>query len=473
MTSNSRQPRRKTNIRLPAWALLLVFGLGLLLLVITSIWLFRTVRGLASASPEVNPVFEPVPGQTTTGQNGPEVQVEAGPEQSAPDVLGAIPEWTGVERINILLLGVDLRCEEEGPTHSDTIIVATIDPVSKSAALLSLPRDLWVEIPGFGVSRINQAYFLGQANELPEGGPGLSVDTVEAFLGVPIHYYIAVDFKAFVDFVNQMDGIVLEVPERIEDPNYPDNCYGYDPFTIDPGLQRLDGETALKYARTRATFGGDVDRAARQQQVILAVREQATQLDRLPQLILSAPQLWSSYQNNVTTNLELNEALQLANLVRTIPPESMRNVVLNFDYVYNDTTFDGQQVLVPIRDSVRALRDELFAPPAVPTPIVEALPTAITIEEARVAVYNGTETFGLAAETQNYLRRQNVNVTEIGNADSATYSSTQIIDYGSHPGTVQYLVQLMNIPPLNVSTGANPGGEFDILVILGSDWELP
>ena len=232
--------------------------------------------------------------------------------------------------------------------------------------------------------------------------------------------YIAVDFKAFVDFVNQMDGIVLEVPERIEDPNYPDNCYGYDPFTIDPGLQRLDGETALKYARTRATFGGDVDRAARQQQVILAVREQATQLDRLPQLILSAPQLWSSYQNNVTTNLELNEALQLANLVRTIPPESMRNVVLNFDYVYNDTTFDGQQVLVPIRDSVRALRDELFAPPAVPTPIVEALPTAVTIEEARVAVYNGTETFGLAAETQNYLRRQNVNVTEIGNADSAT-----------------------------------------------------
>ena len=107
------------------------------------------------------------------------------------------------------------------------------------------------------------------------------------------------------------------------------------------------------------------------------------------------------------------------------------------------------------------------------TPIVEALPTAITIEEARVAVYNGTETFGLAAETQNYLRRQNVNVTEIGNADSATYSSTQIIDYGSHPGTVQYLVQLMNIPPLNVSTGANPGGEFDVLVILGSDWELP
>jgi LCP family protein required for cell wall assembly len=473
MTSNSRHSRRKTGIRLPAWALLLVFGLGLLLLVLSSIWLFRTIRGLASASTEVNPVFEPVQGQPVSGQSELEVQVEQGPDQSAPDVLETIPDWTGMERVNILLLGVDLRCEEEGPTHSDTIIVATIDPVSKSAALLSLPRDLWVEIPGFGVNRINQAFFLGQAYELPEGGPGLSVDTVEAFLGVPIHYYIAVDFKAFVDFVNQMDGIVVEVPERIDDPNYPDNCYGYDPFAIDPGLQRLDGETALKYARTRATFGGDVDRAGRQQQVILAVRDQVTQLDRLPQLILSAPQLWSSYQNNVTTNLELNEVLQLANLVRAIPPESMRNIVLDFDYVYNDTTFDGQQVLVPIRENVRALRDEIFAPPSVPTPIVEALPTEITNEDARVAVYNGTQTFGLAAETQNYLRRQNVNVTEIGNADSATYSATQIIDYGSHPGTVQNLIQLMNIPPLNVSTGTNPEGEFDVLVILGSDWELP
>lgn len=473
MSTDSRGPRRNSGIRLPVWALAVLLGLGLLLLILSSVWLFRTVRGLASVSDNVGVDFNPSAGQQTGGQTSPEVSAGTAPAQSGGVAPETIPDWTGVERVNVLLLGVDLRCDEEGPTHSDTIIVATVDPVSRSASLLSLPRDLWVEIPNFGVNRINQAYFLGQAYELPGGGPALAVETVEAFLGVPIDHYVAVDFKAFVDFVDLMGGIVVDVPERIEDPTYPDSCYGYDPFVIDAGRQRLDGATALKYARTRATFGGDVDRAGRQQQVIMAVRDQATQLDTLPQLLLNAPQLWQSFQTNVSTDLQLDQALQLANLVRTIPGENMRNVVLDYSYVYNDTTFDGQQVLVPLRDEVRALRDELFAPAAVPTPVIEALPTAISVEDARVAIYNGTPTFGLAAETQEFLRRNNVTVTEIGNADSATYSTTQIIDYGSHPGTVQYLIRLMNIPPLNVSTGTNPVGDFDVLVILGTDWEVP
>ena len=472
MTPGSRKPRRNS-AHLPVWALALLLGLGVLVLILSSVWLFRTVRGFAAASDGIGPDFNPGTGQTAPGQVGPEVLAGTPAAQAGTVAPESIPGWSGTERVNILMLGVDLRCDEEGPTHSDTIIVATIDPVSQSAALLSLPRDLWVEIPDFGVNRINQAYFNGQAYEYPGGGPQLAVETVEAFLGVPIDYYVAVDFNAFVEFVDLMGGIVVEVPERIEDPNYPDNCYGYDPFTIEPGLQRLDGQTALKYARTRATFGGDVDRAGRQQQVIMAVRQQATQLDTLPQLLFNAPQLWQSFQDNVSTNLELSEALQLANLVRNLPGENMRNYVLDYTYVYNDTTFDGQQVLVPVREKVRALRDEVFAPPAVPTPVIEALPTAITIEDARVAVFNGTPTFGLAGETQQYLLRQNVNVTDIGNADSATYTATQIIDYGSHPGTVQYLVRLMNIPPLNVSTGTNPAGDFDVLVILGSDWQIP
>ena len=306
MSSDSRGPRRNSGLRLPGWALVLLLVLGLLLLTLSSVWLFRTVRGLAAVPDGTGPDFNPIPGQAAPGQTAPEVSagtIAAPSGQTSPDT---IPEWAGTERVNILLLGVDLRCDEEGPTHSDTIIVATIDPVSQSAALLSLPRDLWVEIPNFGANRINQAYFLGQAYELPGGGAGLAVETVEAFLGIPIDYYLAVDFKAFVDFVDMMDGVVIDVPERIEDPNYPDNCYGYDPFTIDAGQQRLDGATALKYARTRVTFGGDVDRAGRQQQVILAVREQATQLNSLPQLLFNAPQLWRSFQDNVDTDLKLD-----------------------------------------------------------------------------------------------------------------------------------------------------------------------
>jgi LCP family protein required for cell wall assembly len=474
MTSDPRRPRRNSGIRLPAWALLSLLGLGLLVLIFSSVWLFRTVRGFAAASSGVGePVFDNADSQTQPGQSAPIVVLGTPITETGSIAPDAIPDWSGTQRVNILLLGVDLRCEEEGPTHSDTIIVATIDPLSQSMSMLSLPRDLWVEIPDYGVNRINQAYFWGQADEYPGGGSQLALETVEAFLGIPIDYYVAVDFQAVIDFVDLMGGIVVEVPERIEDQSYPDNCYGYDPFTIDAGLQRLDGATALKYARTRATFGGDVDRAGRQQQVINAVRDQATQLDNLPQLLFSAPQLWQSYQSHVTTNLSFDEALQLANLVRSMPGENIRNVVLDYSYVYNDTTFDGQQVLVPVREKIRVLRDEVFAPPVVPTPVLEALPTAITVEDARVAVFNGTPTFGLAGDTQAYLLSQDVNVTVIGNADSATYSATQIIDYGSHPGTVQFLVQLMNIPPLNVSTGTNPAGDFDVLVILGSDWQIP
>ncbi|HNS39264.1 MAG: LCP family protein [Anaerolineae bacterium] len=473
MSSSSRGPRRNSSVQLPIWALLLLVGLGLLILILSSVWLFRTVRGMASTPGSGGPDFVPGVQQTRTDPRAPEVLSETAATPAGEVSPDTIPDWAGTKRVNILLLGVDLRCDEEGPTHSDTIIVTSIDPVSRSAVMLSLPRDLWVEIPNNGVARINQAFFLGEAYEYPGGGPALAVETVEAFLGINIDYYVAVNFQAVIDFVNLMGGIVVDVPERIVDETYPDNCYGYDPFTIEAGRQRLDGEIALKYARTRATFGGDIDRANRQQEVILATRKQATQLDTLPQLLFRAPQLWQSFRTNVDTNMDFDTALQLANLLRNIPEDNIRNVVLDYNYVENNTTFDGQQVLVPYRDQVRALRDELFAPPAVPTPVIEALPTVITVENARVGIYNGTSVFGLAADTRDYLRRRGIVVTDVGNADSANYTAHQIIDYGSHPGTVQQLIQLLGVPPLNVSTGTNPEGDFDILVILGGDWTPP
>jgi LCP family protein required for cell wall assembly len=458
------------------WALGVLAVLGLAFLVASSVWLFRTVQSLASGpDPEVaefDPSFQPAPGVQVEAGGGP-IDAAAGTPEAAVPAAAPIEAWSGTAPVNILLMGVDLRCDEEGPTHSDTIMLASLDPVAKRASILSLPRDLWVEIPGFGVGRINQAYFDGQAYEYPGGGAQLAAETVEAFIGVPIDYYITVDFQAFVDVVDLLGGIVVDVPESIDDPTYPDNCYGYDPFAIEAGRHRLDGAAALKYARTRATFGGDVDRAGRQQQVILALRDQATQLSTLPQLLLSAPQLWQSLQNNVTTNLDLEQIIQLARLGQDIPPDRIRNVVLDFDYVYNETTPDGQQVLVPVREKIRSLRDELFSPAPVPTPQIEALPELMNTENARVAVYNGTPTFGLAGDTQQYLQGLGINVTTVDNADSSTYTSTQIIDYGSHPYTVQFLIQRMQIPPLNVSTGSNPAGDFDVLVILGSDWQVP
>lgn len=474
MSVQSPKPRRDRGVRLPLWALGLLAVLGLAFLVASSVWLFRTVRSLAATPDrqvaEFDPSFQPAPGVQVEPGTG---AAESLPTPEAPVVAATIEPWSGTAPVNILLMGVDLRCDEEGPTHSDTIMLASLDPLGRRAAILSLPRDLWVEIPGFGVGRINQAYFDGQAYEYPGGGAQLAAETVEAFIGVPIDYYITVDFQAFIDVVDLLGGIVIDVPESIDDPTYPDNCYGYDAFTIQAGRQRLDGATALKYARTRATFGGDVDRAGRQQQVILALQEQATQLSSLPQLLLRAPQLWQSLQDNVTTNMELEQMIQLGRLGLDIPRDQVQNVVLDFDYVYNETTPDGQQVLVPVREKIRTLRDELFAPAPVPTPQIEALPELTLTEEARVAIFNGTPTFGLAGDTRRYLESLGINVTTVDNADSATYTSTQIIDYGSHPYTVQFLIQKMQIPPLNVSSGTNPAGDFDVLVILGSEWQVP
>jgi LCP family protein required for cell wall assembly len=477
MVSDSQKRRSRSGIRLPLWALILIAVGILAAFIASSVWLFREVQGQVVATgsitdPDFSGVVEPVADVSAPVDAPSTPQFEEQLDNLTFAVESAQP-WDGKERVTILLLGIDQRCEETGPTHTDTLMLVTVNPIDLTAAVLSLPRDLWVEIPGLGLDRINQAHYLGEVYEYPGGGPALAVETVEATLGIPINYYVAVNFDAFVEVVDLIGGIVVDVPEAIDDPTYPDRCYGYDPFSIEAGTHQLDGAAALKYARTRATFGGDVDRAGRQQAVVLAVREQVLRLDMVPQLMRQAPELWQTFQENVRTNMTIDEALQLGLLVQDIPRDQIGTAVIDYDYVYNETTEDGRQVLVPIRDEIRHLRDELFAPPAVPTPVIADLPALMLQEEARIAVYNGTAVFGLAGETQTYLQSFDFNITEVGNADAATYRTTQIVDYGSHPNTVQYLIQRLQIPPLNVSNGRNPDGDFDVLIILGDDWRVP
>jgi LCP family protein required for cell wall assembly len=353
------------------------------------------------------------------------------------------------------------------------MMILTMDPVDLTAAILSLPRDLWVEIPGFGVDKINQAHFFGEVFEYPGGGPALAVETVESALGIKVDYYATVNFDAFVEGVDEIGGIDIEVPEAISDPKYPDNCYGFEGFSIQSGEQHLDGQTALKYARTRATFGGDVDRANRQQQVVMAVRDKILSVNMVPQLLTRAPDLWRIFQDNVRTDLTLNEAVQLALLVEKIPAGSIRNEVIDYEYVYSETAPNGQQVLVPVRENIRVLRDELFAPPAIPAPAIEDLLEGMRQENARIGILNGTRIFGLAAATESYLEEYDFDIVEIGNADSADFQTTHIIDYGSHPDTTAYLVRLMGIPPLNITPGDDAEGDYDILIIIGDDWRVP
>ena len=478
MTKDSNTRRNQTKVRLPLWGVALLALFIAVLIIGSTIWLFNTVQGIASTLDTTAPEFEPGDGGAGTENiwNLDDPLVTPAADEGgvgaalSPDVLRP---WSGKERVSILIMGIDLRCDEEGPTHTDTMMVLTMDPVGLSAAALSLPRDMWVEIPNYGANKINQAYFFGEAYDYPGGGAALAVETVEAALGVPIDYYAAVNFQAFIDFVDLIGGITVEVPEDIDDPTYPDNCYGYAPFFISEGEQELGGEQALKYARTRATAEGDIDRAARQQQVVLAARDKVLRLDMAPRLLVQAPQLWQTFQRNVDTNLTLEEALQLGLLAQDIPRESIRMEVIDYDYLYNETTLDGQQVLVPDRESIRTLRDQLFAPPAIPTPVIENLPQMMLEENARIMVHNGTSVFGLAGDTETYLKRFGFQVIGVGNADSAAYPTTQILDFGSHPSTTRYLAQVMEIPPLNISYSNEPAGQHDVLVILGNDWQLP
>lgn len=476
--SRSRQ-RGRSWLNLPWWAAVTLMGLGAILaiglLAYTGFQLYEFVRQTAADAPILNqPEFD----VSADGQPDPQISTEISPTAlpstaavEVPINLEQLPAWEGSDRVTILLMGIDRRCDEEGPVRTDSLMVLTVDPVSKTAGLLSLPRDLWVEIPDFGVDRINQAHYLGEGFELPGGGPALAVDTVESTLGIDIHHYATVNFNAFTEFVDLLGGLEIEVTEPIEDMNYPDECYGYDPFIIETGTHLLDGNAALKYARTRATEGGDVDRARRQQEVILAARNRA--LEQIPDLIRQAPQLWETFENNVVTTLTFDEALQLAFLMREIPSENIKQAVIGYNDVYVSQTPNGQNVLVPIRENLRAVRDELFTRPAAPPLQLDEIATQVQTENARVALLNGTGVFGLASATETYLAERDVNVVEIGNADSAAYLTSQLIDYGNHPYSVQYLVELLSIPPLNTSQGQRPDGDYDILIILGDEWRVP
>src|SRR6185436_10667995 len=114
------------------------------------------------------------------------------------------PAWDGASRITVLLIGLDYRdyIANAGAPRSDTMILLTIDPLTKTAGMLSIPRDMWVNIPGFGYSRINTAYSSGEGSKLPGGGPELARKTVEQFIGVPIQYYAQIDFFTFVEFID-------------------------------------------------------------------------------------------------------------------------------------------------------------------------------------------------------------------------------------------------------------------------------
>ncbi len=458
---------------MPEWVKGVLTTLALALLVFSGFFSFAFTRNFfGSGGLSINPFSPP------QGQNTPLPGVT--PTVEIP--VTSYKPWNGVDRVTILALGLDAR--DWGPeanstaTRSDTMVVLTMDPVAKTAAMLSIPRDLYVEIPGYGFDKINKAYFYAEKDRLPIGGPGLAMQTVENLLGVPIDYYAVVDFKSFTTLVDTIDGIDVYVP--------------FDNMKIDPvgeedvkelffGWNHLTGSEALAFARARYTEGGDFDRASRIQQVILAIRDKILNLNMIPKLLAEAPNLYEQISSGIKTNLTLEQIIQLALVAKDIQRQQIHQGMIDEATLLTIDTFNNESVLIPDLEKVRALRDKLFTSGGVlgyATPPADLTELAFR-ENAKIEIVNGSLTDGLAGATKDFLVRNGFSEANI-TARTATAEEmniyplyTLITDYTGRPYTVQLLYNLMGLGPTNLKTNIRFDSEVDVQIFLKYDWVIP
>ncbi len=265
--------------------------------------------------------------------------------------------WSAtLPRTNLLILGIDRRPEEEYVVRSDSMILTSLYPQAPEVTLLSIPRDLYVQIPGHGTSRINTAHFWGE-NDAPGGGPTLAMRTVEQNLGVPVHHYVRVDFDGFRAVVDAIGGIDIVVEEPLVDDTYPTEDYGTMRIEIPAGPQHMDGETALRYARSRHG-SSDFDRAARQQQILIALTHRLAESSAWPRL----PLVYLALTNAVDTDLTDGELLLLLPTLYRAGPENIIHRVIDRDMTQPWTTPTGGAVLLPDWEAIHPLVQELFTP---------------------------------------------------------------------------------------------------------------
>ncbi len=430
----------------------------------------------ASPSPTVVPAFAPAtpsfletPTPTTTLPTPTVALVFTAPIVPMPTpspapVVVAPPGPTAVppvmlppETVTVLLLGSDRR---EGQSHwrTDTLILVAVDTRGHTAGLLSIPRDLWVYIPGHGNERINTAELWGELEKYPGGGPALIKKTIEYNLGLPVHYYVRVEFQGFIKIIDTLGGVTVDVDcplsDRFPDPDSPTGFYDLD---LSPGIYHLDGKAALYYSRSRLSTS-DYDRSRRQQKVLKGIWQQALRLDILPKI----PQLWQALSDSFQTDLSLEQVLTLAYLGTQMEPQNIHGHFIDRTTVTGWVTPQGAQVLLPNYEKIRQVIDQFLAPP--PLDLVWA-------EGARVEVLNGTDPADWTALVASRLRWQGVQVVSVGPADRLDYQESLIIDYTDKPHTSALLAQVLYLPSERIQRQLNFASPVDIRIILGRDFQ--
>lgn len=385
--------------------------------------------------------------------------------------------WNGSDRVTVLLMGLDYRDWEAGEDipRTDTMILLTIDPVAKTAGIISIPRDMWVNIPGFGYSRINAAYRTGEMYKVPGGGKALAMKTVENFLGVPVNDCALIDFMSFVRFIDELGGLDMHIREEIKvDPIGQGNT-----IVLKPGVQALDGATVLAYARMRYTKDGDFDRSKRQQEVIMAIRDQVLQFNQMPVLVSKAPQLYQELSSGIKTTLTLDRVIPLAWLASQIKEENIKKGVFDphkdVNYASVMSSEGKADILVPNPERIRLLRDEVFGIGTAAAPAGESLGSSeelMKIEKPRIVLLNGSQTPGTAERAAELLRAAGAEIVSEQPA-STVIAQTTIKDHTGKPYTIKYLMEKYGLKDIRVVNDFDPNAQVDLEITIGNDWVNP
>jgi LCP family protein required for cell wall assembly len=346
--------------------------------------------------------------------------------------------------INIILLGSDKR-EDQGTWRTDTMIVVSVDTERSVVRLLSIPRDLWVNIPGHGFNRINTADLWGELTEAGKG-PEVVKETVYQNLGIPIHYFVRVDFDGFIKIIDAIGGLDIDVECPLTD------------IELEPGIRHMDGELALLYARSRITTN-DFDRSRRQRKLLMALWEQGLSRDIIPRL----PQLWVAMADTIETDLPLEQVINLARLGLQLKPNQIFSQSIGPWQVENWTTPEGAAVLLPDHDAIQELLSAFYGP--IDWEFLDR------INQTQVEVLNGTwrdDLAGLASTTLNWAGFQ---VPDLGMADRQDYAATQVIVYEADPAIAELVAQQLDLLPSALQYQPDPSSPVDIRVILGADYD--
>ena len=270
----------------------------------------------------------------------------------------AAPTSAALSDMNVVLLGIDRRPDGDASWRTDTIIIVAVRPQAGLVGLFSIPRDLWVEIPGQETNRINTVDYLGEQAYGSGGGPRLLQETLQQHLNISLQGYMRVDFVGLKRVIDSLGGITVN-PDRSYDDMIDDGTCPPWHMHIDPGPQHMDGCTALGYIRTRAQYD-DLDRCRREQQVLLAIREAALRPTMLPQL----PRLLTSLAGAVDTDLSPSQLTSLLALAGRLGPAAYRTRVIDRTMVRDWTTPGGAMVLVPDWVGIRQAWDEFLVSPS-------------------------------------------------------------------------------------------------------------